>query len=88
MILYVALPESIGAVDADVTLLSEREKVAREERETALGELSALIDAGYEATRVDTIASDRGIYKVFSMELLKTELDPQAASYANTHAGT
>lgn len=92
MILYVVLPESIGAIDTDRSLLSEREKQAREDRETALGELSSLIDAGYEAIRVDTKGSDHGVYKVFSMERIadQTQIDPQTqtAAHANAHAGT
>lgn len=89
MILYVVLPESIGAIDADVSLLTEREKLARADRMEALAELEALDNAGYETTHISMKYTDQGVFKVFQMERLadQTDLDPQTrVSYAAPHS--
>lgn len=84
MTLYVVLPENVGAVDADLSQLTAREREAREQRAEALGEMQALIDHGYDPVRMTMRYTEHGTYKVFEMErpATPTDLDPQTHAAA------
>ena len=66
MVIYIAVPRTVGESD---------------EKTEALGELQLLIDAGYSAVSLDDKYTERGHYRVFGMARTVdavTDLDPSS----------